>query len=229
MSIKDDYFVQAITKDDYEMWLLKKHYAKRIPCIMFAYGLYTKNKVLRGICTFGPPAKLMNNGYCIFNGNFPTQTYELNRLVVSEGIVKNALSWFVSQCLCLLNKPSCVVSYSDIEQGHHGYIYQATNWIYTGITEQTGGYTYFFDGNWQHPRTTVSRYGTREHAIIIKKFPNVKYKKMPRKHRYFQFLGTKKQQKEMRAKLKYHVFAYPKGENKRYDASYEPETQDLLF
>lgn len=27
-----------------------------------------------------------------------------------------------------------LVSYADSAQGHHGYIYQATNWIYTGIS-----------------------------------------------------------------------------------------------
>ena len=229
MSIKDKYFVQAITKDDYEMWLLKKHYAKRIPCIMLSYGLYSQDKSLQGVCTFGPPAKLMNNGHCIFDGKLAMQTYELNRLVLSDNLGKNVLSFFVGCCLRSLKKPTCIVSYSDMEQGHHGYIYQATNWIYTGITEQTGGYTYWFDGNWQHPRTTVSKYGTREHDAIIKKFPDVKFKKMPRKHRYFQFLGDRNHRKKMLMFIKYPILPYPKGENKRYDASYEPQTQDLLF
>lgn len=42
------------------------------------------------------------------------------------------------------------VSFADPEQGHHGGIYQATNWIYTG----TSGVTieYFVRGKWTHVR-----------------------------------------------------------------------------
>ncbi len=29
-----------------------------------------------------------------------------------------------------------IVSYADTSQNHHGYIYQATNWIYTGLTKK---------------------------------------------------------------------------------------------
>ena len=36
-------------------WILNKHYAKRIPHIMFAFGLYI-DKGLKGIVTFGMPA-----------------------------------------------------------------------------------------------------------------------------------------------------------------------------
>ena len=36
--------------------------------------------------------------------------------------------------LNLLPKPQAIVSYADTSQGHHGYIYQATNWIYTGLS-----------------------------------------------------------------------------------------------
>ncbi|MFA6071633.1 MAG: hypothetical protein WC810_23910, partial [Janthinobacterium sp.] len=157
-----NYFVIPIKAQETYDWLLHKHYAKRIPSISFAFGLYDSEKILQGVCTFGTPCKLMNDGYCIFNGDLAMQTFELNRLVINETNKKNLLSFFVSRCLELMPKPSCIVSYADIGENHHGYIYQATNWLYTGVTDQTGGYTYYFDGDWQHPRTTVSRFGTRE-------------------------------------------------------------------
>ena len=228
MSIKDKYKIESIPKHQTYDWLLNKHYAKRIPSIQIAFGLFRDN-VLQGICTYGTPCKLMNDGYCIFDGNLEIKTYELNRLVINEGLEKNVLSFFVAETLKIIAKPCCIVSYSDIGQGHHGYIYQATNWIYTGITEQTGGYTYFFNGDWQHPRTTVSKYGTREHKVIIEMNPDIKFKKVSRKHRYFQFLGNKNNKKDMLNKLKYKTYPYPKGKNKRYDASYEPTIQGKLF
>jgi len=33
-----------------------------------------------------------------------------------------------------------VVSYADTSQNHHGYIYQATNWIYTGLSAKRPDY-----------------------------------------------------------------------------------------
>ena len=42
----------------------------------------------------------------------------------------------VSKCLKLLPRPMIIVSYSDTRQGHNGYIYQATNWIYTGLPKK---------------------------------------------------------------------------------------------
>jgi hypothetical protein len=42
-------------------------------------------------------------------------------------------------------------------------------------------------------------------------------------------IGTKKDKKEMLKNLAYKVEAYPKGDNKRYDASYEASPQGVLF
>jgi hypothetical protein len=55
------------------------------------------------------------------------------------------------------------------------------------------------------------------------------YVERPQKHRYFYFLGNKKQVKDMFKMLPYELQPYPKGENKRYDASYIPSTQTTLF
>ena len=41
-----------------------------------------------------------------------------------------------------------VVSYADTGQGHHGGIYQATNWIYEGKGKPAT--EYFFNGRWVH-------------------------------------------------------------------------------
>lgn len=43
-----------------------------------------------------------------------------------------------------------VVSFADPHEGHHGGLYQATNWIYTGQSGRT--IECFVDGRWQHVR-----------------------------------------------------------------------------
>ncbi len=208
--------VKSIKSRETYDWLLHKHYAKRIPSISYSFGLYF-NEELNGICTFGyPPNYNYNNGKCVFY-SYECLTLELNRLVVNENLPKNSLSIFVSKSLKLLPKPSCIVSYADQNKGHNGYIYQATNWVYTG--ESTPKHEYIFeDGSKFDVRRRIDKKGNVVNKILIK--PT---------HRYIYFNGSKKQIKKMINDFKMTVHPYPKGQNKRYDASYKPVTQITLF
>ena len=219
MSIKDKYFVQPVTKAEYAGWILKKHYAHRIPSVMYAYGLY-KNKTLIGVCIFGLPAS--NNITNLVQGY---KIIELNRLVINEIKPKNTTSWFVSHCLRLLPRPLTVISYADKGQNHHGYIYQATNWTYTGLG--SSDWEFELAGKTYHRRHVYEKLAIPSRGQAIKE--GYIAKPTSQKHRYFYFLGSKKQIKDMKSKLKFNILPYPKGDNKRYDASYEPEVQNLLF
>jgi hypothetical protein len=196
-------------KESYE-WLLKKHYAKRIPSISWCCGLFIDNNLV-GVCTIGKPA---SNSLCIgvCGKEYSSIVYELNRLVVHSGLPKNTLSFFVSKVLKSFKDDIILVSYADSKLGHHGYIYQATNWIYTGATKE---------------RTDI---GTGEsHSRHYDK--NLDYKENRKhrssKHRYVYFVGKNKN--KISSKLKYAIEPYPKGENKRYDSSYMPTIQQRLL
>ena len=132
MSIKDKYNVESIdSKETYE-WLLHKHYAKRIPHIKYSFGLFC-NKNLIGVLTIGnSPSKDLTHH--LLKGKYLNKIQELNRLCINENLDKNVLSYFVSNVFNLLPKPIILVSYADTSQNHNGYIYQATNWIYTGLS-----------------------------------------------------------------------------------------------
>ena len=121
MSIKDKYKVESIDSRETYDWLLHKHYAKRIPSISYAFGLF-EDKVLIGVCTFGSPA---SNSLCIgvCGVNYKTQVIELNRLCVNDHNTKNLTSYFLGKSLKILPTPKIVVSYSDTQQNHNGYIY----------------------------------------------------------------------------------------------------------
>ena len=51
-----------------------------------------------------------------------------------------------------------VVSYADLNQGHEGKIYQASNWLFVGETGHEAGIT--LNGKLTHRRTINSKYGT---------------------------------------------------------------------
>lgn len=215
MSIKDKYRVTSIKSSLCKEWLLYKHYAHRIPSISYAFGLYLDAE-LYGVLTVGKPASYtLCNG--VLGSEYSSIVYELNRLVIRDNKEKNLLSFFVATSLRLLPTPLCLVSYADSNQNHTGYIYQATNWMYSGLSSVEK--KYLMDNG-----ATIF---TRRH--IDKKGVIVSTEKQKPKHRYIYFCGDKRQVKEMRSNLKYPILPYPKGDNKRYDTSYQPLQQSELF
>ena len=167
-----------------------------------------------------PPSPTLCIGIC---GESESQyVYELNRLVVNDGLPKNSLSYFVSRVLQLLLQ-TILVSYADTSQNHHGYIYQATNWIYTGFSDQRSEWR--MKGNNKHSKTLCEQYSTDE----MKDNDQFELSERPRKHRYIYFIGNKRQTKRWKSMLKYTIDEYPKGDNKKYDSSYNPLIQTKVF
>ena len=145
-------------------WLLRKHYAKRIPQITDAFGLYD-GKVLIGIVTYGKPATpMLCKGVC--GEQYFDIVYELNRVCLADN-KQNQASFLVGQSLRQLAKPKIIVSYADTGMGHTGFIYQACNFLYTGLTVA---------------RTDVDTNG--KHARHGQKFDASKRVQRPQKHRY---------------------------------------------
>ena len=189
-------------------FILNKHYAQRKPSISYSYGLFIDGE-LEGILTIGKPA---SNSLCegICGKEYKEYVYELNRLCVNEGLPQNTLSQFVSKVLKDLRDTKLIlVSYADEGANHHGYIYQATNWIYTGKTKsRTDKYT---------PNGKHSRHYTNEYDHL-RKFRSSKY-------RYI-YIPNKKFRKEVLKVLKYEIIReYPKGDNQRYILGQKIKTQ----
>lgn len=125
--------VLEIKAEDAAAWLLPRHYSGRVPSISKAFGWYV-NGELKAVCTFGKPAsQSLCKGVC--GEKYEENVYELNRLCREDGF-SEPLSSFVSACLRRLRVMHwIIVSYSDMAMNHHGYIYQACNFIYTGATK----------------------------------------------------------------------------------------------
>ena len=118
--------VLPIQNYETKTWLLNRHYAKRIPSISYAFGLYDDNNLV-GVCTYGsPPSASLCTGVC--GEEYKDRVLELNRLIL-DSPKPNSASYLVSQSLKLLPKPSIVVSYADTGPCHVAHIYQATNFL----------------------------------------------------------------------------------------------------
>lgn len=203
--------VVPVTKKICEMFVIKKHYSHRASIFWAGFGL-EEDGFITGVCVFGQPSPPIQK-HAFKERDF--RLFELSRLVV-QSKTKNASSFLVSGSLNLLEpKPCAVVSYADMEQGHCGIIYQATNWIYTGATKSHDK-QYILDGKRTHPMTlrdmgiTNPTEWARENKIEMVQ-PH-------EKHRYFYLVGNRREKKMMLKKMAYPIAAkYPKCDSARYD------------
>jgi len=202
----DYYMVREIPKHDSYYWLINIHYAKRIPSISYAYGLFEFGELV-GVITYGtPPSSTLCRGIC--GARWQNRVLELNRLVLKNN-KPNEASRLVGATLKMLPQPTIVVSFADTAQRHAGIVYQATNFIYTGLSSKfvdpvVKGLEHQHHATYAHGMTNaevVAQYGAE----------NVSWVDRSRKHRYIKFVGNKTQIKEMQAALRYDVLDYPKN------------------
>jgi hypothetical protein len=221
-----NYTVKSIQFAAAKEWVIKKHYAKRVPPIQYAFGLFEGN-ILIGVVTFGTPVSSTLRD--LWNGKY--KLMELNRLVVNDGLPKNTLSYFVSSALKQLPQPLVIVSYADTSQNHHGYIYQATNFVYTGLSIKFKDW-YVKGQEHMHHSTIEDLARGQENRVewLREKFGDLLYmRERPQKHRYFYFVGNKHHKRKMQQLLPYNILPYPKGDNIRYNADFQPTIQTTLF
>lgn len=210
---KNEYIVKECSLEDAREICINKHYLHRVPNIVKHYGLY-KNDLLFGIITFGiPPSPYLMR---ICGEEYKDSVLELNRLWCYDEAPKNSESFLISQGLKLLKKDKpnikIIVSFADTRQGHLGYIYQATNWYFTGYSIPGGG-SIVIDGQEYHPKNLNNKYNTSDLNKLkdILGTENIVYRPRSKKCRYVFFNGSKKENKLLKSLCKYEIQdIYPK-------------------
>ena len=203
MSLKDNYHIKQIDYKTAMDIVVKNHYLHRKAPCSFAFGLFVKSELV-GVVMYGTPSSAtLRKGVCGIEEK--DNVIELTRLWIDDKIGKNAESYLVGNTIKKVNK-EIVVSYSEIEQGHIGIIYQACSFLYTGLSAKRTSWT--IEGINKHCQTIADKYTSKE---LKEKFGD-KFKRIPRprKHRYIFINAKKKRRKTLINKLKYPLLPYPK-------------------
>lgn len=212
---------------DYEVWAIetsvaqavvkKHHYLKRSASAMFTFGLFEGMNLI-GVAIYGKPASpSLCVGIC---GPEESQNViELTRLWIEDDTPKNTESFFIGKTLKLLPIDfDIVVSYAEIGAGHAGVIYQATNWLYTGLSDKHVEWR--LDGeSAKHSRHLFDEHGGLDGAKKIYGDRLQKHER-GRKHRYVMFRGSKSRRKLLKSKLRYTQHEYPKDSNEREEVGH---------
>jgi len=187
--LKIDWATHEAAKYACENW----HYSKCLPAgKMVKIGAWENEKFI-GVVLFGRGANHnMVKGY----GLTQDQGCELVRIALTKHSAP--VSKIAAHAMRFLKKQSpdlrLVVSYADPEQGHHGGIYQAGNWIYRGLSSPA--IKVWYNGKWSHKKT-VDDSGINQSNLLKKRVAG--------KHTYLMPLDA-----EMRERIMQLAKPYPK-------------------
>lgn len=203
----DGWTIKEIPKAIAQNLVVKNHYLHRKAPCSIAFGLFNQEQELLGVVMYGVPA---SRSLCtgLAGLEYANEIYELTRLWVDDKAPKNGESFLIGNSLRKVQK-KLIVSYAEVEQGHLGVVYQATNWLYTGLSAKHSEYRLDGVKNKTHSRHLFDEFGGINGA---KKHYGDRLQKheRPRKHRYV-FINAKGNiKKQLLQKLNYKITDYPK-------------------
>lgn len=207
MSIKENYYIKEVDKKTALDLVVKKHYLHRKAPCKYAFGLFEKatNEIVGTIIYGTPASRSVQKGIC--GNEYANEVVELTRLWVDDKVGHNAESFLIGNTIKLIKEP-IIVSYAEHQQGHLGIVYQATNWLYTGMSDKHVQWRVEGVDN-KHSRHLFDQYGGINKAKEILGDKLIKEER-PRKYRYIYFNCDRRRKKELLAKLRYKPKKYPK-------------------
>ncbi len=186
--------------------VVKHHYLHSLPGgTKLAFGAFVEGRLL-GVITFGVGPY---NAFSLVEGTCPNDCLTLTRLWLSEILPPNSESRVISVCLRYLRKYTTlkfIMTYADPARGHVGTIYQATGWLYTGLSEATPKFD-IGDGIARNSRSLAQAFGSHSLKYLSERGLNIKALPQIPKHRYIYFLNQ-----DYRNRLKPTTLPYPKKE-----------------
>jgi hypothetical protein len=202
MKLKQLYEVKTIAPKLANEIQIKNHYLKTRASCTEAFGLFDKNtKAIIGVILYGNPTAPTTLKIC--GEQNQKNVVEITRLWIKDDTPRNAESFFIGATLKKVTKP-IIVAFADPEVGHVGYVYQASNFLYTGKSER-GGKVIAIKGSNIHNKTLWKQYKTAQKIREVFGSENVYYKEYVTKHRYIYFKDNK-----LKRELIYKVLPYPK-------------------
>jgi len=154
-----DFIVEPVERRIISKFIEKHHYShstngvQHIQCFaMFREGKFGFDKEMIGAAMYCYPS--MPATAKKYNPINPDRCWELRRFVCIDDTPKNAESYFISKCHKWTRQNTnieVIVSFADLEEGHSGVIYKASNFHYLGQT--SGGSKLMVDGVLRHNRS----------------------------------------------------------------------------
>ena len=205
-----DMTVTRVSAADVDEFCRRWHYTHHKGASAWSYGLWD-GFTLVGVVAYKLPTMQVCSSF--FGEDRWEWVVHIGRLVCADDAPRNVESRLIAESLRLLkvDRPVArlVVTYAATGVGHIGYVYQATNALYVGMTASAH---YYVDTKGQRRSTKQNEGPNRNGGLSIAKARArgwTVHRETP-KHRYAYLLGNKAERREARALLRYPVLPYPK-------------------
>ena len=148
-----DFIIEPVPRSAIQSFVHKWHYSHDTNGVQQTqcFALFDDMKMIGAAMYCYPSMPATAKKYNPIN---PDRCWELRRLCCIDDTPKNTESYFISQCHKWIKQNTdieVIVSFADLEEGHTGVIYKASNFHYLG---QTGGGTKLsVDGVLRHNRS----------------------------------------------------------------------------
>jgi len=212
--------VREISFDEAKQVILANEWLANMGTTEWAYGLFFGDH-LGGVVCFGSTAGT-NVASSVCGAEHKHKVATLCRGASLPWAHKHTGSFLVSAaCRAMVKKGyHIIVCYSDPAAGEIGSIYQAANFLYSGLTQPTEQFM-TLDGKIHDSRQVSGLARDRTGGTLKYKRSRAQQKKLlieqgaeffegTPKHRYVGFFGDRRQKRMLQAALRWPVLPYPK-------------------
>ena len=199
--------VKEINRTDADKIIVNNHYSGT-KCFgtVVSLGIYYDG-MLSGVAQFGTGINPKGTSQWV-EGSGTKDYLEFNRMWLSDIAPKNSESTAIGQCFKWFkkNRPDIkwLISFADGADAKVGTIYQATNWIYTGYSNQ-GGVWVTSDGQRIHQMTMQKKHSSVKRDYLETIYGTPLYRIRGGQFRYIYFLD-----KRWKKRLTVPSLSYPK-------------------
>jgi len=200
-----DTFIGPASTSDVREFCRRYHYTHIGNNINWRWGLWHQYTLL-GVVTYNLPTRSVCAS--VFGEDHLDKVWHMGRLALADIAPRNCESRLIAGSLRAISAeyPNvwAVLTYAATDAGHIGYVYQATNAIYTG---EAGDPTYYIDATGARRGTHLDGRGVS--ASRAAEMGWTKASGGP-KHRYVYVLGNRRERLHRRQLLRYPQLPYPK-------------------
>jgi len=198
--------VQPIPLQVAKRLLVRHHYLHSFPGgTQLAFGVFRSSRLMGAVALGVGPF----NAHSLVESATIRDCLTLSRLWLADELPPNSESRVLGVVIRALKRHTTLkflITYADPIQGHVGTIYQATGWVYTGLSETMPLYD-AGDGRARHSRSLSHAFGTHSLKHFQRLGVPIKRLGQPAKHRYVFFLDS-----AWRSGLRVPALPYPKLE-----------------
>jgi hypothetical protein len=200
-----DMVVGPVTPDDVQQFARRYHYTGTGGNMVWRWGLW-HGPVLHGVVAYNLPTRTVCQS--VFGVEHVDKVWHMGRLILSDDSPRNSESRLIGGSLKAVERDYpgvwAVLTYAAPDAGHIGYVYQATNAIYTGTSSTEH---YYIDTYGQRRSNYVNGHRLSKSNAVSRGWT---VHDSQAKHRYVYILGNKSERRQRLKLLKFPVLKYPK-------------------